>query len=553
MSSGVSEALTSAAMRSTPCRDQVAQAAAHGRGGDAQAGGDLGGGQPAVGEQRADQRLVERVESAFHWSPLVAPPRRRGGSLCSVYHTETAESVGEKARWSRCARWARRRREARRREMPRGRRRAAPGARASRSTWPRTAPTSPSAAASAAADAAATCAAIRGLGRRGAAVTRRPRRAGRGRRPRRPAAADALGGLDVLVYAASGPFGRRPPRTSTRRDWQASFDVVAQRLLRRPPAPRVSASLDAATAPRRRGRADAASAVDAGRPDARGVIVALTDVLGTAPSAAFAAHGAAKAAQIMLVASLAKAWAADGVRVCGVAPGPVDLPDDPRREATLRAAARSASGRPVAPADIARAVRFVIACDALTGVNLPVDGGALLSRAAPRSGARRRRAGLAYGWRTAARPLARLGHQLARLEGQPELHAVLRAAEVAAGDVLDALHAIAQRVAVHVEALGGLAPVAVGLEKAGEALDEVARVLLVVLAQLAEHAVVEDLERDRVLQAEQQAVRAQVVEARDDARAALELADLDRVERLVVALAQVDERGGAAGRCRSTP
>ncbi len=111
------------------------------------------------------------------------------------------------------------------------------------------------------------------------------------------------------------------------------------------------------------------------------MIVALTDVLGAAPSAAFAAHGAAKAAQIMLVASLAKAWARDGVRVCGVAPGPIDLPDDPRREATLRAAARSASGRPVAPAEVARAVRFVIACDALTGVNLPVDGGALLGRA----------------------------------------------------------------------------------------------------------------------------------------------------------------------------
>ena len=88
------------------------------------------------------------------------------------------------------------------------------------------------------------------------------------------------------------------------------------------------------------------------------MIVALTDVLGAAPSAAFAGHGAAKAAQIALVASLAKAWAADGVRVCGVAPGPVDLPDDPRREATLRAAARAASGRPVAPGEVARAVRF---------------------------------------------------------------------------------------------------------------------------------------------------------------------------------------------------
>jgi len=90
-----------------------------------------------------------------------------------------------------------------------------------------------------------------------------------------------------------------------------------------------------APAPRAAAAASLAPDVDAGPPaDAaapvRGVIVALTDVLGTIPSAAFAGHGAAKAAQIMLVASLAKAWAPDGVRVCGVAPGPIDLTDDPR-------------------------------------------------------------------------------------------------------------------------------------------------------------------------------------------------------------------------------
>jgi NAD(P)-dependent dehydrogenase (short-subunit alcohol dehydrogenase family) len=65
-----------------------------------------------------------------------------------------------------------------------------------------------------------------------------------------------------------------------------------------------------------------------------------------------------------------------------VAPGPIDLPDDPRRAATLRAATKSATGRLVDSADVARAVRFMIACDALTGVNLPVDGGELLGRPA---------------------------------------------------------------------------------------------------------------------------------------------------------------------------
>ena len=44
-------------------------------------------------------------------------------------------------------------------------------------------------------------------------------------------------------------------------------------------------------------------------------------------------------------------------------------------------------------------------------------------------------------------------------------------------DLLHALHAVPQRVAVHVELLGGVAPVAVGLQEAGQALHEVAGVL----------------------------------------------------------------------------
>ena len=231
---------------------------------------------------------------------------------------------------------------------------------------------------SAAADAAETCAAIRSLGRRGAAVT------GDAAAPHEAAglvaaAAAALGGLDVLVYAAGGPFKPAAPQDIEPRDWQASFDIV------------VRGFFVAACAAHERFAGNAARAGDTGSAGGtvapagagpavatRGVIVALTDVLGTAPSAAFAGHGAAKAAQIALVASLARAWAPDGVRVCGVAPGPVDLPDDPRRAATLRAAARSATGRAVAPGEVARAVRFMIACDALTGVNLPIDGGELL-------------------------------------------------------------------------------------------------------------------------------------------------------------------------------
>ena len=47
----------------------------------------------------------------------------------------------------------------------------------------------------------------------------------RGHAPWSSAAAEALGGLDVLVYTASGPFGPALPQHIDPRDWQASFDV----------------------------------------------------------------------------------------------------------------------------------------------------------------------------------------------------------------------------------------------------------------------------------------------------------------------------------------
>ncbi len=106
--------------------------------------------------------------------------------------------------------------------------------------------------------------------------------------------------------------------------------------------------------------------------------MALTDYLGLQPWATFAAHSAAKAAQIHLVKILARAWAPDSVRVCGVAPGPVDLDDDEHRDATLRAASRVAAERLVAPADIGAAVRFCLETEGVTGVNIAVDNGSLV-------------------------------------------------------------------------------------------------------------------------------------------------------------------------------
>ena len=196
-------------------------------------------------------------------------------------------------------------------------------------------------------------AALRSAGAPGAAMI-----AGDVRRPADAArlvagAETALGGLDALVYAASGPFTPQPPQEIDEASWDASMDTIAKGFF-----------------------FTACAARERLAPG--GAIVAITDYLGVQPWATFAAHGAAKAAEIHLVKELARAWAPDGVRVCGVAPGPVDLEDDEHRAATLRAAARVAVERLVTPADVGAAVRFCLETEGVTGANVAVDNGSLV-------------------------------------------------------------------------------------------------------------------------------------------------------------------------------
>src|SRR5690242_7880207 len=57
---------------------------------------------------------------------------------------------------------------------------------------------------------------------------------------------------------------------------------------------------------------------------------------------------------------------------------------------------------------------------------------------------------------------------LPRPQREPELQAVARVAQVAAGQLLDAAHAVAQRVAVDAQPRGGVGPAAVGLDESAE-------------------------------------------------------------------------------------
>jgi NAD(P)-dependent dehydrogenase (short-subunit alcohol dehydrogenase family) len=159
-----------------------------------------------------------------------------------------------------------------------------------------------------------------------------------------------LGGLDVVVYCPSAGFEPVRPEVVTEQLWDIALDSTAKGFM---------FAAQAAYHQMRGGRG--------------GVIVAVTDVAGLQPWPLFTPHAAAKAAQIHLVKCLALAWGRDGVRVCGVAPGPVLLPGGERG-----ATEETALGRVGEPADVCRAVRFCIESDFVTGTGVVVDGGRLL-------------------------------------------------------------------------------------------------------------------------------------------------------------------------------
>ncbi|MET0859958.1 MAG: SDR family oxidoreductase [Microbacterium sp.] len=114
-----------------------------------------------------------------------------------------------------------------------------------------------------------------------------------------------------------------------------------------------------------------------------GVLVLIGSIGGYRSSPEHPAYTASKAALVRLTGSLALAWAKDGVRVVGIAPGPVPTKlvhgdDNPeRRKATL---ARIPVGRMGAPDDIASAAIFLASplSSFIVGQMLCVDGGVTL-------------------------------------------------------------------------------------------------------------------------------------------------------------------------------
>ncbi len=117
-----------------------------------------------------------------------------------------------------------------------------------------------------------------------------------------------------------------------------------------------------------------------------GVIINVSSIAGVYGSTMMPHYGAAKAAVINLTRALAVAWARHGIRVNGIAPGPVETEGyvevlkktDPDAERTYRAvASRVAMGRWGRVEEIAWPCIF-LASDAssfMTGETIIVDGG----------------------------------------------------------------------------------------------------------------------------------------------------------------------------------
>ena len=187
------------------------------------------------------------------------------------------------------------------------------------------------------------------------------------------AARERLGGLDVLVNNA-GSSANVPLERLTEADWELQWqlNVRAPERLMAAAAPVMAAS-------------------------GWGRIVNVASSSGKRSSATNVAYSVAKSAQLALSRAYAEAWAAKGVLVNAVAPGPTatelwtapgGLADQAaaargitREEALAAAAARTPRGRIGEPAEIADVVLFLCSERAsnVVGAAWSADGGAVPS------------------------------------------------------------------------------------------------------------------------------------------------------------------------------
>lgn len=172
-------------------------------------------------------------------------------------------------------------------------------------------------------------------------------------------AAEALGGLDVLVNSAA-ILVRQPLGSVEPEDWDRVMDLNLRAYF--------FAAQGAAPFLRQ----------------ARGHIINISDIAAFDPWPAFIPHCVSKAGVEMLTKGLAAALAPE-VTVNGIAPGAVLVPEGWTPEAKDARAAELPMGRLGDPADVLHAVRYLLDARYATGTTVVVDGGHLVRSVDPLS------------------------------------------------------------------------------------------------------------------------------------------------------------------------
>ena len=106
----------------------------------------------------------------------------------------------------------------------------------------------------------------------------------------------------------------------------------------------------------------------------RGAIVNIADLAAFETWPGYLPHGVSKSGVVYLTRALARVLAPE-VRVNGVAPGSVLLPDNWTGDAETRLNATTPLARLGSPEDVSRTVLFILDSDYLTGETIIVDGG----------------------------------------------------------------------------------------------------------------------------------------------------------------------------------
>jgi NAD(P)-dependent dehydrogenase (short-subunit alcohol dehydrogenase family) len=163
-----------------------------------------------------------------------------------------------------------------------------------------------------------------------------------------------FGRLDVLVNSAS-LWSRTPWTELSEAEWdrQLAVDLKGPFLCAQAAVPHLAAHGD-------------------------GAIVNIVDLSALKPFPNFLPHSVAKAGLLNMTYSLAMELA-PAVRVNAIAPGPVLPPPEYNEQQIAASARRTLLQRWGRPEDVARAVRYLVEADYVTGVLLPVDGGERLA------------------------------------------------------------------------------------------------------------------------------------------------------------------------------